>query len=428
MTVYNQNWRGDAPAVAQVNTITPASVTIGNTFTVTINGKSVTYTAAAATVADVVTNMTMLLAACTFPEFQEVTWSANGTTDILATAATAGVPFIQTSSAATGSGSSGNTLTTATPTASGGPADVSTPANYSLGQLPASGDTLNITVTGNPLLYNLQALSGVTLAVGNIDMSFTGSGAAGQASIGLPRNNPKGYVEYRQRHLQLPATVWNIGQGPGGGAGRLAIDNGSVQTTLNVFNSATNPSDAGLQVIQFKGTNASNVVNISRGSFSAAYLEGELATIATLNQGYQTNQQSDTSVVLGAGCTLTTINKSGGSLTTYASFTTLNQGPSTAGTTTIAAGTPGAINCSGGMIIYRAVANYTAIVVGEVGVVDFRQCIAAPGGVTGTNTTINYGATFLDPAQCVTFTNPMQLNCRLADITLDLGYNFTLQR
>jgi len=42
-----------AKARAEVKTITPANVNIGNTFSYTINGKTVTVTATAATVANV---------------------------------------------------------------------------------------------------------------------------------------------------------------------------------------------------------------------------------------------------------------------------------------------------------------------------------------------------------------------------------------
>src|SRR2546423_169801 len=53
-----QRFLGVATPVAQVVHLTPAAVQIGDTFTVTINSRTVTYTAAAATVADVVTGPT----------------------------------------------------------------------------------------------------------------------------------------------------------------------------------------------------------------------------------------------------------------------------------------------------------------------------------------------------------------------------------
>src|SRR5690242_20859660 len=106
-------WRGDAAAVAQVNTITPANVNIGNVFSVTINGKPIAYTAQAATVADVCNGLLALLTASSLSEFGEVNWTADAT-KITVTARAPGVPFTQTSSASGGTA----TLVTATTVAS----------------------------------------------------------------------------------------------------------------------------------------------------------------------------------------------------------------------------------------------------------------------------------------------------------------------
>ena len=94
-------FRGDAPAVAQVSRITPATVEIGDTFTVTINGKSITVTATAATVANVIALMVAAIDATDIAEFLEIT-ASDDTTSLLLTANTAGVPFVVTSSASNG--------------------------------------------------------------------------------------------------------------------------------------------------------------------------------------------------------------------------------------------------------------------------------------------------------------------------------------
>lgn len=98
-------WRGDAPAVAQVTRLTPANVQIGDMFTATINGKSITVTATAATVANVVSLLVAAIENSTIAEFQEITASAEGApaTAILLTANTAGIPFVVTSSTSNGS-------------------------------------------------------------------------------------------------------------------------------------------------------------------------------------------------------------------------------------------------------------------------------------------------------------------------------------
>jgi hypothetical protein len=342
-----------------------------------------------------------------------MTWTNPSAGLIVATAVYPGTPFTL-AAAATSTG----TFSGSTPgTASSGPADASVAANYSTGSLPANGDDLVFSASANSCVFGLSALSGVTLDSLTVDQSFTGK-------IGLARNNPAGYVEYRPQYLGVGATTITIGNGPGNGSGRIKIDNGSVQTTLNVFNSGQ-PSDAGYKAILWQGTNSSNVVNISKGSFAAGYLEGDAATLATLRQGYQTNQNGDTDVLLGPGCTLTTINKTGGALAINSSFTTLDQGPGKAGTTSIVGGTPGTMVITGGTLVYRTAGDYTALAVGVSGIADFSQ---DPRARSGTNTTLNAGGTLLDPGQSITFSNPIDVTCRLADVTLDLGANFNLQR
>src|SRR4029078_2123555 len=95
----NKVFRGDSPPVAQVTKITPANVLIGDSFTVTCNGKSVTYVALANTVADVVAGLVAAISASTIPEFAEMLPSAASDNSYLTlTAVTAGVPFVVTTS------------------------------------------------------------------------------------------------------------------------------------------------------------------------------------------------------------------------------------------------------------------------------------------------------------------------------------------
>jgi len=405
-------WRGDAAATAQIDVITPASVAAGDTFSIAINGKTISFTTVAGTVADVCTGLAAALAASTIAEFQEIAWSTDGATIITGTASVPGVPFVQTSSASGGSA----TLSTSHVVASAGPKDWSTAANWSTGGVPASGDDVVFTNSANPCLYGLSQ-AGVALDSLTVDQTFTGT-------LGNPRNNPSGYLEYRPTYLAVGAASVTIGGGPGSGSGRIKIDTGTGQTTVNVFNSGS-PAENNVKSILWKGTHADNVVNISKGSFAAAYLQGESATIAMLNQGYQTSQAGDTDVLLGAGCTLTAIVKTGGSLTVNSDLATFSQGPGNAGTTILAAGTPAAIELTGGTLIYRTAGSYTSLVVTENGVVDFSQ---DPRPKTGTHTTVFSGATLLDPGQAVTFTNPIALSCALGDVTLNLGANFNLER
>jgi hypothetical protein len=96
-SVVTKLWIGDAPAVAQVVSVVPLNVQIGDSFGLTINGKSITVIATAATAANVVSLFVAAIGATTIPEWLEVT--AEATTDggtLTLTANTPGVPFTVT--------------------------------------------------------------------------------------------------------------------------------------------------------------------------------------------------------------------------------------------------------------------------------------------------------------------------------------------
>src|SRR5438045_1683454 len=114
-------WRGDAAAVAQINTLTIGSVSVGIIYSITINGKSISYTATGGdTATTAAAALFALLTASTVPaEFKEMTWTNPSAGVIVATAIYPGTPFTL-AAAATSTG----TFTRSTPsTASSGPAD-----------------------------------------------------------------------------------------------------------------------------------------------------------------------------------------------------------------------------------------------------------------------------------------------------------------
>jgi len=90
-------FRGDAVPVAQVTHVIPANVQVGDIFTLSINGKSISYTAEVGTPADVVSNLVSIWLASTVPEFKEITaaqgTASDGTSFVILTANTAGIPF-----------------------------------------------------------------------------------------------------------------------------------------------------------------------------------------------------------------------------------------------------------------------------------------------------------------------------------------------
>lgn len=406
-------FRGDAVAVAQVNTVTPASVTIGNIFTLTINGKSISYTAAAATVADVTAGLAAAVAASSIPEFAEVT-AADNTTNLTLTASTAGRPFTQTSSSADGTGSPGHSMPTSTTTSSAGPSHYGTAANWSPSGVPVSTDDVYIRNTATSILYDLDQ-SAVTLNSLTIEASFTGY-------IGNPDYNGT-YYEYREKFLKVGATTVNIGQGTGGGSGRIKLNVGAVQATFNISTTGSS-AESGQPAVHLVGTHASNVLNILQGNVGVALDPGATSVIATTRIGYQNAPATDVSLTFGPGLTHGVINQSGGTITTSSNITTLNITDGVMSVLGTAAVTT--INAEGGTIYHQSTGTITTANLGTGAALDFSKDIRAR---TVTNCTLEAQSSLKDGFKSVTFTNPIYFRkCSLAEVTLDLGSDFSLQR
>jgi len=407
-------WKGDSSAVAQVWEAEIDGYDASTTYGITINGRTVSVagtTDAATTVAALI----VALNASTYPEFTEITWAEGSTsTHVKGTADTAGVPFVAKSYTSGGTGTmdptTDNNMTEVT--ANAGPNAWSTATNWDTGAVPVNSDDVIVENSAADILYGLDQ-SAVTLTSLTIKSSFTGK-------IGVPRTNSRGYVEYRDSYLAIGATTCTIGEGEGTGSGRCKINFGTAQTTCTVYQSGSR-FERSIPATLLKGTHASNVLNVLKGDVGVAFFEGETATVATLRQGYETNVNGDTAVVLGPGCTLTTITKSGGDLEINSNLTTLTN---SGGETDIVAGTPGTITVTGGSVRYRTSGTCTTLTVGP-GEVDFSRDLRA---VTVTNCTIKAGAVYSDPHERVTWTNPAALQCALKDISLDLGHTFNLQR
>ena len=170
-------WRGDAPSIAQITTITPATVEVGDTFTITINGKSIIVTATVATAANVCDLFVTAIAASTIPEFGEVdAVSSSGVLTL--TAGTAGVPFVVTASASNG-GVGGVTVTTTTQGAAA-VAAVNMTQTFRIPlsaagafQILFSGDIAYLTVGDSAATMETALEALASIGVGNIDVVKT---------------------------------------------------------------------------------------------------------------------------------------------------------------------------------------------------------------------------------------------------------------
>lgn len=414
-------WKGDSQPIAQVTRLTVGgTIEAGDVFAITIGSKSISLAAPSSDASDVAAAIVAAwnaLSPAQYPEFAAIAAVDAGGGDLDLVAKTAGVPFAVTlaTSEAGGGAADDQTFAQDTPTPASGGAFWSVAANWSTGAVPDDGDDVILQNSANPILYGLDQ-SGVALDSLSIDQSFTGS-------VGLPRTNAGGYVEYREPYLKIGAATITIGRGEGAGSGRIKIDTLAALAAINVLNSGSG-SENGIKAILWKGTHAANAVVVNKGSFAAAHFAGETATIAALKQGYRANIAADADVRLGAGCDLAAcaITKLGGTLEVNSSFASLVQ---LRGETVILAGSPGALSIAGGAVRYKSAGTYTSAAIYGGGELDFRQDLQPRAG---TNTTLHKGATLRDPAQTVTFANPIALECELADVTLELGNAFQLQR
>lgn len=388
------SWLGGAPATQWVETVTLTAYDVATTYKLTINGKTISTIGTGGTVTTTAAALVVLLNASTIPEFAEITWT-NIAGQIIGTKDTAGQSFLFTKAVSGGTGTMGSTAATA----GTGPNAVSSAANWSGGILPANGDDVTI---GTPvsLLYDLDALSAVTLATLTILPSFTGTDPYTNlpVSIGLPKTNVSNpilpYAEYRPDYFQVSATIWTSGLGDGQGCGRIKLDNLTIQCTGTVWGSGQ-ATDTNVPPILWKGTHASNAVTVMRGQFAAAFYAGEAATISVLTMGYVSSQSTDAQVRLSSGVTLATVNKNGGTLQLNGACTTLSQGPLTgAGTTTIYAGAITTVNLLGGKILANGTGTIGTLKLGSGATFDLSQ---GEGSITITTAKIYKGCTFNDP-------------------------------
>jgi hypothetical protein len=298
---------GKAPLVAQVDTFTPGgTIEVGDIFILTITGadgsvESITFAASATTAANVAAGLVALWNAATGPLMSAIT--ASGTVTVILTADTAGNAFevVGTTTEANGDAADNQTFVRVATTANSGPSDVRNTANWSGGVLPGAVAGNNVYIEDATILYGLD-LSGTaeTLASLNVLRSQIGS------------NPAAGFLPI---YLQVKSTIGNIAKlvGPGTSTEStpININFGATASTITIFDSGDN-SNAYDPAIRILCNSASTVLHLRKGKVGIALGNGETATMGTINQNYDTEQESDTELYLGAGVTLTTLNKVGG--------------------------------------------------------------------------------------------------------------------
>lgn len=365
-------WIGNAAAVNDLKTVSLSGTVTSQTYTFTINSKTITYAAGGSdTVTIILAALTAAWNASTIPEAMEMTAAAlpvgGPYTSMTLTGDVAGRP----STVSVGT-SGGATFSIATTTAGTGPNDFANGQNWSGGSAPANNDTLVFDNGSIACKYNLgTSLTGITVSV---EPGYSGA-------IGLPLINADGatqYAEYRTTSMTLTGGTVTVNSPT---ITRCNLAFGANTATVRILNSGQRP-DPNVPVVLVIGGNSSSAIDITKGDVGIAYYAGTTATFPAVNSTFATNERGDVRLAIGTGATLTTVSKNGGSLVTNSNVTTLTQGPA-GGSLIVAAGAVTTLNVQGGICNYNSTGTLGTPHVSNDGFLDFDQD-SRPKTVTNT--------------------------------------------
>lgn len=313
-TIY---WEGKADAVAQVESGSIDSVDgtpSNNTFTVTIGGDTVSVTGdtdAATTAAALV----VALNASTHPYFAAITWTNPSGGTVTGTADTAGVPF--TAALSVSGAGTGSVTDFSTSTASSGPNDWSTAANWSGGAVPVAAD--DVVIDGSVNICWGLAQSAVDLDTLVIRQTYTGKiglryDAFATSADGDTVSPSK--PEYRAHYLDIESDEVDIGfhAGPGTptGSGRIKLDLGVHASTVTIHNTARTPNETGGYAVNLLAASASTKVYVRAAPGGVGIAMNEPHETTTVSLVSISDPSTDTVVATGEGVTVTTWEQAGG--------------------------------------------------------------------------------------------------------------------
>ena len=393
---------GDAQAVAQVNTETPANVEVGDVFTLKLtdqNGQSgtISFTATAATVKNVVEGLQPLAVAA--KAGGQVPWNAVTCTEddevMTITADTAGRPFTVTATATNGGAANTQTLTDASVTACAGPYIYSVADNWSLSAVPVATNDVIIPAGTSGYIYGYDA-SGVALN------SFT------------VENGATVVIGHRDAPLQIDladSKAYYIG---GTGTTHLKITGASATVRVTQAGSGSGSTGYGLNL---SGGEAGMTIIIECASTGDRV---GIAAVAGSTMTAPTVRVMGGTVKIGAGATVTTFYGAGGVADCDAGttgFTTERAGTFSIGKA--AAATLLTVG-SGTRLYYDS--SGTVGAVHNSGIIDCSRTYLAR---TWTDTDLYKGSKLIDPYRTITHTNAVTLNRCGAEV-LDKGSNFNI--
>lgn len=362
-----------------------------------------------------------VLTASTHPYFANIVWTSDGT-HIIGTALTAGVPFTFSGSATGGTGTCSNAYTITT--ASSGPNDVSTAANWSGGAIPANGDTVYIDGSSPfALAHGLSTAYYLTLL--RIDMPETaliGLGRIYTSDVAGVTKDANSTPEYRAQSWKFSgsaqAMTVQIGRefGPNvsSGSGRIKLDLNDTSASIQVFNSSATVTsdDTGLPAIQLLANSVYTALFVRSGPAGVGLgVQSETVVVASVTVA---DTSSASKVTIGPNVTCPTITSNGGVLrvmaTSASAAITINGGTAyLEGTTTIAT-----LLCNGGIVYSNGARTITACTIGENATLNTRSSGQAQ---TITTLTMKPSATLVS-ASNLTITNAIVFPTQLYQVTV----------
>ena len=400
-------WVGRAASVAQITKVVFSSIVATNTYSVTINGKSVSVTATGTSLGDLIDALVNAWNSSAEPEHREMVAARREDptlSGLQLTATVAGVPCTVTASATTG------TATVTQPSTASGPNFWNVAGNWLGGSLPAAADDIVVRDSSVSILYGLTDTN--NYASLKIESTFTGT-------VGLPDTNTSGYPEYRTTRLTLgtgSALTVLLGEGYGNFSSRIRLDVQSSNVTFSVLAAGT---QGGVQY-------PFDLMNLGTGSTVRVYAGGlvisnsSAVTIATLDIIQRDTLQIPPSVLVQAEVTVTALTIYGGTLIQEGPATTLIAREQARVTVAKASAIATVKVSSQARIDWDSSGGITTkLHVEQNGTIDF--------GRVGTTKTVAAcdlyaGGVLLDRLDKVTFTAGVALQaCRLADVDLDLG-------
>ena len=305
-------WTGAAIAVAQVTTAQITGFDASTTYSLTVNGVSVS-AAGDTDASTTATNLAAAWEAATHPYFTPITATANSDT-VTMTGPADGMPFTVSSSVSGGAGTIGATSTTTSAT---GPYHWSEGDNWSGGAAPSAADNVYITKPDAKVLWDLDQNS---LAIGELhvrDSVIIGLRADQVATVGTAATTDSAAPEYRQSYLKLQWTTCHIGEWTSPGTvrapGRCKLHNAEIDaSTTTVHNTASATTDTGFPAVRLLFDDADADLFVRYAPAGVGVAMDEPTETSTVGDVVVTDTTAGSQVSIGRGTTISNFTQDGG--------------------------------------------------------------------------------------------------------------------